>query len=337
MNGGSFTAFETGFYVAFGALLVWTFWSGFTDAANAISTVVGSRVLRPLSAVTVATCGNLVGVFFGEAVARTLGEGIVPSEIVEPRFVIAVILGGFAFDIVTYLRGLPISETQVLVGALMGAGIASVGLGAVKIVSTLQKVLAPMALAPVVAFFAGGAILLAILRGGRRSSTHRVNWLFGKAQIGSSFFFSVSHGANDAMKSAGLMAALLFTQAGATGSFDVPLWLRVVAVGTLSGGTFFGGWRIVRTMAFRVTELQPYQGFAAETGAALVVLASSQAGFPLSTTQTVSGSIVGVGAMRRFSAVRWQVVRQVVAAWILTIPASAAFAFLTWIAVDLVT
>lgn len=328
---------DVGFLIAFGLLLLWTFWSGFTDAANSISTVVGSRVLRPLSAVTVATLGNLLGVFFGEAVARTLGSGIVPAEIVDARFVVAVILGGFAFDIWTYLRGLPISETQVLVGALIGAGIASVGVEAVQVASTLRNVLVPMAAAPVVAFFVGLLIVVVILRASRRSTSARVNRVFGKAQIGSSFFFSISHGANDAMKSAGLMWALLLTAGSATGSFEsVPLWVRFVAVSVLAGGTFLGGWRIVRTMGFRVTRLRPYQGFAAETGAAIVVLASSQLGFPLSTTQTVSGSIVGVGTARRFSAVRWSVVREIVLAWLLTIPAAAAFAYVIWSAISFV-
>jgi len=332
--GGVPTAYDLGFLVAFGLLLGWTVWSGFTDAANAISTVVGSRVLRPLSAVALATAGNLTGILFGVAVAATIGSGIVDSSLVDPRFVIAAILGGLAFDVFTYIRGLPISETQVLIGAIMGAGIAAGGLGAVKFVSALQKVLVPMALAPVIAFFAALALGLLILRWGRRSSAQKVNKVFGKAQIGSSFFFSVSHGANDAMKSAGLMWALLLTQEGITGAFpEVPLWLRVTSVVALSAGTFFGGWRIVRTMGFRVTELRPYQGFAAETGAALVVLGSSQLGFPLSTTQTVSGSIIGIGAMRRFSAVRWGVVREIVLAWALTIPASLLFAFLMYFAI----
>ena len=218
----------------------------------------------------------------------------------------------------------------------MGAGIASVGLGAVQVGSTLQKVLVPMATAPVIAFFFGGFLVLAILHAARRSTSYKVNRVFGKAQIGSSFFFSVSHGANDAMKSAGIMAALIFTHAGATGTLDTPLWLRVLAVGTLALGTLFGGWRIVRTMGFRVTALRPYQGFAAETGAAVIVLGSSQLGFPLSTTQTVSGSIIGVGAARGFSAVRWRVVRQIVIAWALTIPASAAFAFVAYTILRLV-
>ncbi len=294
---------------------------------------MGSRVLRPLSAVAVATTGNFVGVFFGEAVARTLGEGIVPTDIVNAPFVVAIILGGFGFDVITYIRGIPISETQVLVGALIGGGIAAAGPGSVKVASTLQNVLIPMASAPIVAFFAGAFLILLILRAGRRYTGSKVNRVFGRAQIGSSFFFSVSHGANDAMKSAGLMAALVFTQAGATGTFEVSLELRFLAVSFLAAGTFFGGWRIVRTMGFKVTDLRPYQGFAAETGAAVVVLASSQLGFPLSTTQTVSGSIIGVGASRRFSAVRWRVVREIVLTWMLTIPASALFAFLTFHAV----
>ncbi|MFQ5987161.1 MAG: anion permease, partial [Thermoplasmata archaeon] len=310
-------------------LIVWTFWSGFTDAANAISTVVGSRVLKPLAAVSLATTGNFVGIFFGEAVAVTLGSRIVDPTLITPQFIVSIIVGGLAFDIITYIRGIPISETQVLVGALIGGGIAVAGIEAVQIGSTLQRVLVPMAVAPAVAFIVGALIVLAILRTSTKRSRERVNRVYGRAQIGSSFFFSVSHGANDAMKSAGLMAALVFTQAGATGSFEVPLELRFLAVGTLAAGTFFGGWRIVRTMGFKVTELQPYQGFAAETGAAGVVLASSQLGFPLSTTQVVSGSIIGVGAVRRFSAVRWRVVREILVTWALTIPAAGFFAFIS--------
>lgn len=323
-------AWDISFVIAFGLLVLWTFWSGFTDAANAISTVVGSRVLKPHQAVAVATLGNFCGVFFGEAVARTFSQGIVPETIVNPGFVVAVIVGGFSFDIFTYIKGLPISETQVLVGGLMGAGIAAVGLEGVKVASTLQRVLVPMALAPVVAFFVAIGLLTVIVRVGRRLSPERANRGFGKAQIGSSFLFSVSHGANDAMKSAGIMAALLFTTAGATGTPDVPIWLRILAVSTLAGGTLLGGWRIVRTMGFRLTHLKPYQGFVAETGAAIVVLGSSQLGFPLSTTQTVTGSIMGVGAAKGYSAVRWRVVRQIVAAWLLTIPAAATFAFLAY-------
>lgn len=308
---------------------MWTFWSGFTDAANAISTVVGSGVLKPLAAVSLATTGNFLGIFFGEAVARTLGSGIVLPELITSQFVVSIIIGGLAFDVITYIRGIPISETQVLVGALIGGGIAVAGFESVMIVSTLQKVLIPMAVAPVVAFIVGALIVLLILRTSRRRSRSRVNRVYGRAQIGSSFFFSVSHGANDAMKSAGLMAALVFTQAGATGGFEVGLDLRFLAVGTLAAGTFFGGWRIVRTMGFKVTSLQPYQGFAAETGAAAVVIVSSQLGFPLSTTQTVSGGIIGVGAIRRFSAVRWRIVREIVFTWLITIPAAGLFAFLT--------
>lgn len=336
-TGGISTAYDLPFYVAFGLLLAWTVWSGFTDAANAISTIVGSRVLKPLPAVILATAGNLTGVLFGVAVAATIGAGIVDPSLVDPRFVVAVILGGFAFDVMTYLRGLPVSETQVLIGGIMGAGIAAAGFGAVNFASTLQRVLVPMALAPIIAFVAAIALGITILRWGRRSSAQKVNAVFGKGQIGSSFFFSVSHGANDAMKSAGLMWALILTAGGISGFPEVPLWLRVTAVGALAVGTFFGGWRIVRTMGFRVTELRPYQGFAAETGAALVVLGSSQLGFPLSTTQTVSGSIIGIGAVRRFSAVRWGIVREIVLAWFLTIPASMLFAFLVYSALNLVT
>ncbi len=317
------------FVAAFGLLIVWTFWSGFTDAANAISTVVGSRVLKPLAAVALATAGNFVGVLFGEAVARTLGEGIVPPEIVTAPFVVAIIVGALAFDVYTYIRGIPISETQVLVGALIGGGIAVAGFEAVRVGSTLQKVLIPMASAPLIAFIVGGGLVIVVLHIAKRMAAARVNRVFGRAQIGSSFFFSVSHGANDAMKSAGLMAALIFAHAGATGRLEVTLEIRFLAVTFLAAGTFFGGWRIVRTMGFKVTELRPYQGFAAETGAAAVVIASSQLGFPLSTTQTVSGSIIGVGAARRFSAVRWRVVREIVFTWLITIPASAAFAFLS--------
>lgn len=314
-------------FVAIGIIILWTFWSGFTDASNSITTVVATRALIPLHAVGLAALGNLMGIFLGEAVAATIGKGIIDPTIVSGTLVIAAISGGMVYGVITYIRGLPISESQVLVGSLIGAGIAASGLSVVNYYSVIGRILVPMMLAPVIGFFITMLLAVSLIRSLWKWTKSRVNRYFGRFQIGSSLFFSITHGANDAQKSAGIIAALLVYYQIETG-FTVPLWVKLVSFGALSLGTLLGGWRIVRTMGFRLVRLEPWQGFSAETGGALVVGGASQAGFPLSTTQTVSGSIMGVGYVR--GRIRLKVARQVIIAWALTIPASAFFAFLIY-------
>ncbi len=311
-------------------LILWTFWSGFTDASNSITTVVATRVLTPLKAVCLASIGNFLGILLGSAVAVTMGKGIVDPKIVSGELVIAALIGGMLWDVITYIKGLPISESQVLVGSLIGAGIASSGLKIVFFGSLATKVLIPMTLAPIAAFifslfFVGG--LVRIFRGFTAAIINRV---FGKLQILSSLFFSISHGSNDAMKTAGVIFALMIFYNKISPEAAIPLWIKLVSVLALSLGTFFGGWRVVKTMGFKLTRLKPWQGFSAETGAAIVVGTASQLGFPLSTTQTVSGSIMGVGFAKGSYSVRKKVALNVFLAWILTIPMSALFSFLVY-------
>ncbi len=318
------------FIISLFMILLWTFWSGFTDASNSITTIVSTRVLKPISAVGLAAAGNLVGgVLLGDAVAKTMGAGVIDSEIVSAELIVGALIGGMIWDVFTYYRGYPISESQVLVGSLMGAGIAAAGLDVVHFESIISKIVIPMLSSPIIAFFFSIIFSSLLIRVFWKSLRNKVNMYFGRLQILSSFFFSLSHGANDAMKSAGILAALL-SYYGLQEGFQVPIWIKLVTVGALSFGTLFGGWRIVKTMGFRLVKLDPWQGFSAETSAALVVGVASQAGFPLSTSQTVSGAIMGSGSMSPGKSIRWGVAREVIIAWLLTIPVSAIFSFIVY-------
>jgi len=268
------------------------------------------------------------------AVATTIGVGLIAPGVIDAKLVLAVLAGGMAWEILTWWFGLPVSESHVLVGGLVGAALASVGANAVYWNSIIQKILLPMVIAPFLAgafafLFTGGVVR--VLKSQSRSTS---NWLFKNLQILSSFSLSVTHGANDAQKTAGLITALLLTH-GWISSFEVPLWVIAASYVAISLGTFFGGWRIVKTMSHKITNLRPYQGFCAETGGALILFITARLGFPVSTTHAISGSIMGVGAAQRFSAVRWVVARNIFWTWILTIPASALFAWLAFHAISL--
>jgi len=316
------------FFLSVGLVLWWTFWSGFSDASNAITTVVATRVLTPLQAVLLAGAGNLVGMFLGEAVATTIGTGVVDPAIVSGTLVVIAISSGMIWEYITYRRGIPISETQVLVGTLAGAGIAAGGFGVVKFDSILSNIVIPMALAPFIAFFSVVAFTAILLRAVRGRSPARLNSYFKKLQIFSSAFFSVAHGANDGQKSAGVLAVIFIFYGLQSGAEIIPLWLKTVTFLTLSLGTLFGGWRIVKTMGFRLARIKPWQGFASETSAALVVGGASILGFPLSTSQTVAGSIMGVSAVKGGHAINMGVAREIIFGWLLTVPVSMALGFL---------
>lgn len=315
--------------IAIAVALFFSFWNGFTDAANSIATVVATRVLTPIKAVALAAVGNFIGMFFFPvAVAVTIGTGIINSEIVTAELIIAALVGGLVWDVITWWLALPVSESHVLVGSLMGAGIAAGGLKVVMIQSIVDKVVIPMVTSPIIAFIVGFGLTIFIIRISLLMRLHpsRANRHFGRLQIFSSLFFSVTHGTNDAQKVMGIITVLLVTY-GLLPAFDVPLWVILASHATISFGTFLGGWRIVRTMAFKITKLRPYQGFAAETSGALILATTATLGFPVSTTHAIAGSIMGVGATRRLSAVRWGVARRIVVAWILTIPISAIFSY----------
>lgn len=301
------------------------FWNGFTDAAYSISTTVATRALSPVKAVLLSAIGHFAGLLFGTAVAETIGKGIVNEGIVDTKFIFAFLAGGLLWDVATWFFALPISETHVLIGAMMGAGLVAGGVKAVKLVSIINKVVVPMITSPLLAFGLGLVLIGLMVRIFRQLPATKANKIFRHLQIISSFLFSVSHGTNDAQKSMGIVTLLLYKYEYLP-EFIVPLWVMVLCYLFLSFGTLLGGWKIVKTMATGITKLRPYQGFGAELSSALVLFATARIGFPVSTTHAVSGAIMGVGVSKRISAVRWVTARKIVIAWIVTMPISALFA-----------
>jgi len=317
--------------------LAFDFANGFHDSANSISTIVATRVLKPTQAVAMAAVGNFAGILLGTAVAKTVANDIVTAGALHDHplsIVMAALLGALAWDIITWYWGLPTSSSHALIGGLVGAGVAAAGFAVVKGDKVIEKVVIPMVLSPVIAFFVAFLFAAAIMHLGRRRSAHQVNFWFRKLQIGSSFLYSVSHGTNDAQKTMGVITVMLISNSMLPAGAGVPLWVMVAAQTAISLGTFFGGWRIVRTMATRITKLQPYQGFGAETGGGLVLLGTGFLGLPVSTTHVITGSIMGVGATKSPSAVRWGVTRRIVGAWIITIPAAAALGAISFVLVS---
>jgi PiT family inorganic phosphate transporter len=316
------------------AALFFDFINGFHDAANSIATVVGTRVLKPLQAVTLAAVANFVGPFlFGVAVATTIGKGIINPDFVTIHIIIGALSGAIAWNLITWWWGLPSSSSHALIGGIIGAGIAGAGTHAI-IFGGLEKVATGIIVSPIVGLV--GAFLLAtiIITIFANKKPGKVNSAFGKLQLVSSTYFSLTHGANDGQKTMGVIALILLTE-GVITKFDVPYYVIIMAALAISLGTFFGGWRIVKTMAVRITQLKPYQGFAAETGGATILAVLAHAGIPASTTHAISGAIMGAGAVRRVSAVRWGIGKRIVWAWIITIPASAAVSYLAMLLIKL--
>lgn len=316
--------------------LAFDFVNGFHDSANSIATIVATRVLRPVQAVALAAVGNFAGILLGTAVAKTIANDIVQPGVITGHpvsIVLAALVGAIAWDLITWLWGLPTSSSHALIGGLVGAGAMAAGVAAVQGDKVLDKVLIPMATSPFIAFFFAFLFTALILQVARRSTVQKVNFWFRKLQIVSSFFYSVTHGTNDAQKTMGIITALLIANGMLAHGSNVPLWVMIAAQSAISLGTFFGGWRIVRTMASRITSLKPYQGFGAETGGGLVLLATAQFGMPVSTTHVITGSVMGVGATRRLSAVRWGVTRRIIGAWVFTIPATALMGAASYLAI----
>jgi len=311
------------------------FVNGATDAPNAIATVVSTRVLSPRSAILMATVFNFLGVISGTAVAITIGKGFVQQDTMTLSAIGAAMVAIVLWSSLAWRYGLPTSETHALVASLTGAGYAVGGMDAL-IWSGWEKVLVGLIFSTFLGFGGGYAILLAIYRIFHRATPRRVELVFGKLQIGSAAFMAFSHGSNDGQKFMGVFTLALMV-AGLLpvgGAFLIPWWVMVVCALTMAVGTAAGGWRIIKTMGMQMTKLRPYQGFAAETGAAVAIELASRLGIPVSTTHTISTSIMGVGAARKFSAVRWGVVGEVVAAWILTFPICAAIGWLVASAVQ---
>jgi len=293
--------------------------NGFHDAANSIATVVSTRVLSPGRAVIWAAFFNFVAAFtFGTAVAKTVGAGMIDIRIVTFSVIFGGLAGAIIWDLITWYFGLPTSSSHALVGGYAGAAVAKAGFAAI-LPSGWTKTIVFIFLSPLIGLVAGLALMVAIHWIFRWTPPSRVDRWFRRLQLLSAAFFSLTHGANDAQKTMGIIAGVLFT-AGYIEKFDIPFWVVLAAHTAIGLGTLAGGWRIIHTMGSKITKLQPVGGFAAETGAALALLIATMSGVPVSTTHAITGSIVGVGSTRRLSAVRWGVAGQIVWAWVLTIP-----------------
>lgn len=297
------------------------FINGFHDTANAIATSVATRVLSPAQAVAMAAVLNVAGALTGTAVAGTVGKGIIKPEDATQQLVVAALIAAIIWNLITWWFGIPSSSSHALVFSIVGAGVASAGTEAIH-VAGVTKVLKGMVYSPLLGFAGAFLILFGLLWLFARARPRLVSKIFGKLQIGSAAFMAYSHGSNDAQKTMGVITLALATYYGWSGSeWDVPFWVIVSAAGAMGLGTAIGGWRIVRTMGLKVVELRPIDGFAAETAAATVIEVASRLGIPVSTTHVISSAIMGVGATRRASAVRWGVAGRIVTAWVVTIPA----------------
>src|SRR5216117_2572618 len=310
--------------------LAFDFMNGFHDAANSIATVVSTRVLTPRAAVAWAAFFNFVAAFgFGVAVATTVGKGIVAPEVVDHAVIFAALVGAFLWDLITWPYGLPSSSSHALIAGLAGAGIAKAGFG-VLLPAGLVKVVVFIVVSPLVGFLLGALFMVVIVRFVHRASPFTIDRTFRRLQLLSAAGYSLGHGTNDAQKTMGIIAVLLFTSGYLGDEFFVPFWVILICHAAIALGTMFGGWRIVKTMGMRITKLRPVGGFCAETAGAITLIGTAIGGIPVSTTHTITGSIMGVGATQRFSAVRWGVAGRILWAWILTIPASSIVAAVVW-------
>ncbi len=315
--------------------LAFDFMNGFHDAANSIATVVSTGVLPPRLAVAWATFFNFVAAFgFGVSVASTIGKGVIDPKIVNPWLLLATLTGATVWDVITWYFGLPTSSSHALVGGLVGSGLTAGGWSVIQS-SGLTAIALFIVLSPLVGLSAAIGLILITTRVARRVSRPVADRTFRRLQLVSAAAYSLGHGTNDAQKTMGIIAVLLFTEGFLGPVFFVPFYVVLMAHAAIAAGTWFGGWRIVHTMGMKITKLRPFGGFSAETAAASTLFATAHLGVPVSTTHTIAGAIIGVGATRRLSAVRWGVARRIVWAWVLTIPASAAISALTYYALKI--
>lgn len=315
-------------FVVFMALL-FDFINGFHDAANSIATVVGTRVLTPKMAVAWAAFFNFIAAFALETrVAKTIGKDIVDPKVVDPTLILAALVGAILWNLLTWWWGLPSSSSHALIGGFAGAAVMKAGIG-VLVTKGLIKVFTFIILSPLIGFALGFSFFLSVAWIFRRARPEPLDRGFRKVQLVSAAAFSFGHGMNDAQKTMGIIAALLFST-GYLKKMEIPFWVVLVCHAAIGLGTLTGGWRIVRTMGMRITQLKPIGGSCAEFAGALTLIGASLAGIPVSTTHTITGAIMGVGSVRRLSAVRWGVAQTIIVAWVLTIPASALVAALSW-------
>jgi PiT family inorganic phosphate transporter len=317
--------------------LSFDFVNGFHDSANSIATVVSTRVLTPLQGVVWAAVFNFIAAFiFGTAVAKTIGDGLVDVNKIDNLVIFCALIGAISWDIVTWRLGLPTSSSHALIGGYAGAAIVKAGFG-VLVMQGWIKTIAFIFIAPLLGYVLGLVFMTAIYWTFRKISPARVDRLFRRGQLVSAALYSLGHGSNDAQKTMGVIASVLFTVpvyrhlvTDASGHLTIPYWIVLMAYTAISLGTLSGGWRIVHTMGSKITKLKPMGGFAAESAGALTIFLASHFGIPVSTTHTIAGAIVGVGSVRGKRAVRWGVARGIVYAWVLTIPAAAAIAALAY-------
>ncbi|PKN63730.1 MAG: anion permease, partial [Deltaproteobacteria bacterium HGW-Deltaproteobacteria-10] len=300
--------------------LVFDFLNGFHDSANSIATVVSTRVLSPKYAVLWAACFNFAAVFFvGTAVAHTVGKGIIHLDIVDNLLILSALTGAIVWNIATWYYGLPSSSSHGLIGGLIGAAVAKAGTGTL-VWSGIAKTTIFIIVSPAIGMALGFGFMVLSLNLNRYSNMARSDKLYRKLQLVSAAVYSLGHGMNDAQKTMGIIAMALFSQGLLGDTFHIPIWVVIICYAMISLGTMFGGWRIVKTMGSKIVKLQPIGGFSAETAAACSIIGASLAGIPVSTTHTITGAIVGVGATQRLNAVRWGVAGNIIWAWILTIP-----------------
>ncbi len=316
----------------FALAVLFDYINGFHDTANAIATSVTTRALPPGIAIVLSAIANFLGALTGTEVAATIGSGIVttPAGGDGQMIIAAALVGGICWNLLTWRLGLPSSSSHALIGGLLGGTLAALGASAVHVGSLVEKVVLPLVGSPFVGGLGAFLLMVVLLNVFRRADPHRINQRFRRLQLLSATYMAFSHGSNDAQKTMGIMTAALVT-AGILPSFKVPIWIMVLAATAISMGTAAGGWRIIKTMGQRVVKIDPVHGFAAETAAATVIVGASHLGMPVSTTHVVSGAIMGSGASDRLTAVRWGIAGNIVWAWVLTIPASAAVAALAWV------
>jgi inorganic phosphate transporter, PiT family len=316
--------------------LIFDFLNGLHDAANSIATIVSTRVLRPRYAVIWAAFFNFVAfLFFGLHVAQTVGVGIVAADVIDGRVIFGALMGAISWNLITWWAGIPSSSSHALIGGLVGAGATKAGSAAV-VWTGLAKTSVAIVLSPLTGFFLALLLVLIVSWLCVRAMPQAVDGTFRYLQFLSASLYSLGHGGNDAQKTMGIIAVLLFSQGHLGSEFYVPFWVVMTCQAAMGLGTLFGGWRIVHTMGSKITRLTPVQGFCAETGGAMTLFAATWLGIPVSTTHTITGSIVGVGAARKVSAVRWNVASSIVTAWVITLPAAGMIAALFYLLSGLV-
>jgi len=328
--------FDVGVVFIILVALTFDFLNGFHDAANSIATVVSTRVLSPQKAVLWAAFFNFVAAFvMGTAVAKTMGKGMIDISVVNQHVILAGLIGAIAWNLFTWYYGVPVSSSHALIGGYAGAAVVRAGIGAI-LFSGWTKTLIFIVLAPLMGAFLGFTLMVSVTWIFRRWHPFRLDQLFRRMQLVSAALYSLGHGGNDAQKTMGIITGLLVT-AGYHKGFEIPFWVIIICHAAIALGTMFGGWRIVKTMGTKITKLQPFGGFCAETAGAITLFLATHLGIPVSTTHTITGAIIGVGATRRISAVKWGVAGTIVWAWILTIPLAALVAAISYLAIRAVT